>query len=267
LIFRTAASNGLLQVLVLGIFGVGSSSALAAQMMVRLGNFFFRYRNGLFPFAFLLVFLPGAVIFTDPLLAVAAGFCVALLGQSLRAATIGLEYIVRGGRDRRVYAEGLVTQGLYGHCRNPMYVGNLFILIGMALASNSWGCVAVAVPLFGFIYAAIVAAEEGYLLGKFGTGFREYMAAVPRWLPRLRGLGATFADSQFHWRRALIKEYGTPFGWLMGMPALALWNLWRAGYWELRPLAVEAMFGSMLVTVVIWGLIRALKKSRTLVAD
>jgi hypothetical protein len=148
-----------------------------------------------------------------------------------------------------------------------MYVGNLLILIGMALASNSWGCVASAVPLFAFVYAAIVATEEQYLHGKFGTAFASYRAATPRWLPRLRGLRATFAASRFRWRRMLSKEYGTPFGWLMGMFVLVLWNLWRAEQWSLRAAAVRALFGAMLGTLVLWAIIRSMKKSGVLVAD
>jgi len=236
-------------------------------MMTRLGALFFQYRNGLFPFVFLLVLTPGARIFSDSLHAAGAGLLVVALGQLVRGATIGLQYIVRGGRDRRVYAEGLVTEGLYGHCRNPMYVGNMLILVGVSLASNSWSCVAIAVPLFTFIYSAIVVTEETYLRNKFGPAFVAYMNSVPRWLPKLQGIRATFAESRFRWRRVVLKEYGTPFGWLMGLPLLALWNLWRDGELPLRPVAMELLLLSMLATVFVWTRIRAVKKSRTLVAD
>jgi len=236
-------------------------------MMVALGNFFFRHRNSLFPLAFLIVLLPGPRIFDDPLLAAAVGCVVAIAGQVLRGATIGLQYIVRGGRDRRVYAADMVTDGVYAHCRNPMYVGNLLILVGVGLASNGWICIAVAVPLFASIYVAIVAAEEAYLLQRFGAAFEDYMHAVPRWIIRFKGLGSTVSQSRFHWRRAVVKEYGTPFGWVMGLFALALWNLWHAGQWTSRAQAVDALCVGMLVTVVIWAVIRSLKKSRALVAD
>jgi protein-S-isoprenylcysteine O-methyltransferase Ste14 len=236
-------------------------------MSAWLGAFFFRYRNALFPVAFLLVFIPGPRICADPLHAAGAGLVALVLGQIVRGATIGLQYIVRGGRDRRVYADGLVTDGLYGHCRNPMYVGNLLILLGMSLASNSWSCIVLAVPLFIFIYVAIVATEERYLRSKFGVAFDEYVDTVPRWLPRPSGLRATFAAAQFHWRRMVLKEYGTPFGWLMGLAGLALWNLWRSGQLETRTEVVTTLLTAMLVTVVVWAVIRALKKSRILVAD
>ena len=123
------------------------------------------------------------------MIAAALGFATSAAGEFVRASTIGLQYIVRGGRDRRVYAKDLVTGGLYSHTRNPMYVGNMLILVGLAIASNSWTCVAVAIPFYAFVCAAIVAAEERYLRDRFGADFDAYCRDVPRWLPRLSGIG------------------------------------------------------------------------------
>jgi hypothetical protein len=166
-----------------------------------------------------------------------------------------------------VHAEDMVTTGIYGHCRNPMYVGNLLILSGVAVASNSWSCVLLALPLFGFAYVCIVAAEEHYLHGKFGSDFVRYMRTVPRWLPQLRGISDTFGKSQFHWRRVVLKEYGTPFGWLLGIFALPLWNLWKTSQLEVRMDSVHWLLAAMFGTVAVWAAIRFMKKSRTLVAD
>ena len=92
----------------------------------------------------------------------------------MRAGTIGLVYIIRGGKNRRVYAKDLVTEGVYAHSRNPMYVGNVLILSGVAITSNCWTTVLVAMPVTAFVYRAIVAAEENYLRGKFGPAFDDY---------------------------------------------------------------------------------------------
>lgn len=236
-------------------------------MMIKIGAFFFRFRDALFPVAFLVVFLPGPRLFSDPLSAAMLGFAITAAGQFVRAATIGLRYIRRGGKYRRVYAEDLVTEGLYSHSRNPMYVGNLAILVGVAVASNSWACVAVAVPFFLFVYSAIIAAEEAYLRDKFGAAFDAYMRDVPRWLPLLDGLGTTLAGSRFHWRRVLVKEYNTPFGWVAGICVIALWNLSREG-----PLGADANTVRFLVAVIIvaaisWAIAWILKKTGTVVPD
>lgn len=236
-------------------------------MIVVIGNFLFRFRDALFPVACLLVFLPGPRLFDDALSAAFVGFLLAAAGQCVRVATIGLRYIIRGGRDRRVYAEDLVTEGIYSHCRNPMYVGNMLILAGLAVASNSWTCVLLAVPFFVFVYCAIVAAEEQYLLKKFGDGFRAYMEDVPRWLPRIGGWRATFAESRFHWRRVAVKEYGTPFGWISGIGIIALWNLYRDSEFERQAPAVATLLALMVASVLIWATLRSLKKFKVLKPD
>src|SRR6478735_12323431 len=105
--------------------------------MVKLGNFLFRNRNGIFPLFYLMLFVPSWEVFTDPVTAMLIGFSVTIIGQLIRIITIGLVYIIRGGKDRRVYAEDLVTTGIFSHCRNPLYVGNILILAGVGILSNS----------------------------------------------------------------------------------------------------------------------------------
>jgi protein-S-isoprenylcysteine O-methyltransferase Ste14 len=244
------------------------TAATRGGFLVAAGNFWFHWRNVLFPVAFLLVFLPGPRLFASPVTAAFLGFFVAGLGQLVRAATIGFKYVIRGGRNRRVYAEDLVTDGLYRHSRNPMYVGNLLILFGVAIASNSWGCVAVAVPLFVFIYIAIVAAEENYLRGKFGAAFDEFCADVPRWFPKLGGLAESVAGMKFHWKRVFLKEYGTPFGWILGISILGLYGLWRDDRsWAGDEGWRQVFYAIIAVAFVFWASALYLKRSKRLVAD
>ena len=78
----------------------------------------------------------------------------------------------------------LVTEGLYGHVRNPMYLAVLAIILGQALAMASlWTLVyglvmAVAFVLFVRLY------EEPSLRRAYPREWAEYSAAVPGWLPR-----------------------------------------------------------------------------------
>src|SRR5215510_4259191 len=106
-------------------------------MMIAIGNFLFHYRNGLFPLVYALLLFKSPPLLPDYRVAALLGFLVAASGQLLRAVTVGLEYIIRGGRHREVYADKLVQGGIFAHCRNPLYVGNYVILIGVGLASNS----------------------------------------------------------------------------------------------------------------------------------
>src|SRR6478752_2665817 len=114
--------------------------------MIAIGNFFFKYRNGLFIILYLLLFVPTPIplfssyYFGDhyymwPLI---IGLVITVSGQLIRGATIGLAYIIRGGKEGKVHAEELVTEGIFNHCRNPLYVGNILMLLGVGILSNSF---------------------------------------------------------------------------------------------------------------------------------
>ncbi len=199
--------------------------------MIEIGNFFFRYRNTLFIFLYALLFFPSPELFTEKALGehywyfpLYGGLLITVLGQAVRGATIGLAYIVRGGKDKKVYAEDLVSTGIFAHCRNPLYVGNILMLLGVGILSNSAYYVLIVMPLFLFIYQAIVLAEENFLRSKFGLKFDEYCATVNRWVPSLRGLSTTFSSMKFNWRRWVLKEYNTQFVWLTGIALLLLFE-------------------------------------------
>lgn len=234
--------------------------------MVAIGNFLFRYRNRVFPPLFVLLLLPGPALFANPWWAALLAVAVTVLGQTVRTLTIGLRYIKRGGRGGRVYANDLVTQGIYGHVRNPMYVGNVLICLGVALASNELAVALTAAPLAAFAYAAIVAAEEDYLRRRFGAAYEAYCREVPRWLPDPRGLGATLSAMTFNWRRVVVKEFGTPWGWISAIGVLTLCNVWRAGTLAEHAPVVVTILAVMAGATALWALVLTLKMRRMLVA-
>jgi protein-S-isoprenylcysteine O-methyltransferase Ste14 len=199
--------------------------------MIEIGNFFFRYRNWLFFFLYILLFLPSPPLFRQEyfgenywLWPLILGLVITISGQAIRGATIGLAYIIRGGKDKKVYAEELVTTGIFNHCRNPLYVGNILMLLGVGILSNSLIYVGVIMPVFLFIYQAIVLAEENFLRNKFGDSFDEYCARVNRWIPSISGIGKTFNGMEFNWKRWILKEYNTQFVWMAGIVLILLFR-------------------------------------------
>ncbi len=213
----------------------------------RAGHFLFRTRNLLFPAAFLAV----VAIFPPPRVRphadaeTAIGLALLAAGQGLRVLTIGFRYIKRGGKDGRIFAQGLVTGGVFAHCRNPMYEGNLLAVFGLlAIAGNPIG-LAAGVALFLLAYTAIVLAEETYLAGRFGDEYRDYRARVPRFLPRLRGMMATLKPLPFDWRRVVAKEHGTLYLNLMLALGVLAYAGHRAGGIAVPPLAAVAALGTI----------------------
>lgn len=191
------------------------------KYMVQIGNFFFKHRNWLFIFFYGALFIPSWPIVSKEKCGVdylwwpiITGLIVTIGGQLIRGLTIGLAYIVRGGREGKPYAEGLVTDGIFNHCRNPLYVGNILMLLGVGILANSLLYVAVVIPVFLFIYQAIVLAEEDFLRKKFGSGFDEYCKKVNRWFPDFRGLGKTLSSMEFKWKRWILKSIQhNIYGW------------------------------------------------------
>ncbi|MCW2581202.1 MAG: isoprenylcysteine carboxyl methyltransferase [Blastococcus sp.] len=78
--------------------------------------------------------------------------------------------------------ERLVTDGVYGWTRNPMYLGHMTFMTGAALVTRSPIAI-LALALGGPWFGRRVAADEARLSAAFGTEYDAYAARVPRWLP------------------------------------------------------------------------------------
>ncbi|MGJ0427815.1 methyltransferase family protein [Methylobacter sp.] len=228
------------------------------------GNALFHTRNVLFPIliATMLFFFPPVAIGTAPgdyFLAI--GLLLVTAGQALRILTIGLAYIVRGGRNRRIYAENLVTEGVFAHCRNPLYVGNILIVIGFMFISGNTAGIILGSLGFMAIYRLIVFSEERFLTEKFGQAYLDFCADVPRWLPRFKGLGETISHYEFDWPAVAVKEYGTLFTSLMISLGLVSWKLKLAD--SLVQNRMPIMTAAILI-VSAYAIVRFLKKTERL---
>lgn len=236
-------------------------------MIVQIGNFFFHRRNGLFPLLYILIFLNGPPAFSNHRLALFVGVLIALSGQLLRGVTVGLDYIIRGGRKRQVYADRLVHGGLFAHCRNPLYVGNCLILIGVGTAANSFLFLTLGVPIFLFAYWAIIAAEEAYLQGKFGEEFTQYCASVNRIVPNFSGLGKTLEGMHFNWRRLITAEYNSAYIWMAAILLATLKNRWFGGRYQIQDPVVRTLWLLLVMVSVAYAVARYLKKRGMLAKD
>ena len=87
-----------------------------------------------------------------------------------------------GGPGTAVPPDRLVGNGLYRYTRNPMYLGHLIFLAGLAILLRSWaGCVLLAIQAFWFHRRVL--DDEARLTELFGPPYVEYTRRVPRWIP------------------------------------------------------------------------------------
>lgn len=77
--------------------------------------------------------------------------------------------------------DGFVLSGPYRFTRNPQYLGDIILCVGVGIIANSlllW----IAHALLILVFAIAPLAEETWLEGQYGRAYREYRREVPRFL-------------------------------------------------------------------------------------
>jgi protein-S-isoprenylcysteine O-methyltransferase Ste14 len=125
--------------------------------------------------------LPFAVIENDLFRWITAGFLI-LTGLAL--GTAGIRNFSRAGTPVPTYqpVRALVTTGIHGWTRNPIYLGLFLLYGGIAIAARSSWTLLLTLPLAITIRFGVVAREEAYLERLFGDAYRDYRTRVRRWL-------------------------------------------------------------------------------------
>jgi protein-S-isoprenylcysteine O-methyltransferase Ste14 len=76
----------------------------------------------------------------------------------------------------------LVTTGIHGLTRNPIYVGMFLIYVGIGVTALSPWILVLVLPIAVVMRYGVVAREEAYLERRFGDTYRDYKVRVRRWL-------------------------------------------------------------------------------------
>jgi len=136
--------------------------------------------------------------------------------------------------DAALHGEHLVADGPYRHVRNPLYLGNLFLAMGLGFLASRTGFLVISIGMLLFVYRLIL-REETTLLQSQGESYRRYLAAVPRLLPslvpRIPAAGAKanwldgFTGEVLMWGGALAMAVFTAT-----RSVLAFWIVFGAGF-------------------------------------
>ena len=123
----------------------------------------------------------GWIAGLEPPVRIGIGAIIALAG--LVTTSAGRRALIKGGTNVNpsLPTTRLVTDGVFGHTRNPLYVGISVALCGMALIFDLDWILLLIVPSCVLLHFAVVRREERYLERKFGDAYRHYKARVPRY--------------------------------------------------------------------------------------
>ncbi len=226
------------------------------------GNWLFRWRSYL-PLVLLALALlalkdyqyPGHSKTLDSLW---EGFCltVSFFGLGIRVVTIGHTPRGTSGRNtRKQIAESLNTSGLYSVVRNPLYLGNFFMGLGVVLFSHNLWLFIIYCLAFWLYYERIIFAEEAYLRQKFGASYLNWAADTPAFIPRLGNYRK--AELPFSLRNVLKREYNGFFAVILVMFLL------EAGGDLIVEGRIEVETGWLILLAgggVVWLTLRSLKK-------
>lgn len=154
------------------------------------------------------------------------GLLFVISGECIRL--WALRYIGKFSRTRKSKVRILVTDGPYAFMRNPLYCGNLFILLGTTILSELVWLVPIVTILFFLQYHCIVLWEEATLLEHFCGDARSYFEFVPRWFPKrqMKKIDPqTYTLPRYFWRDVLKREKPTLQGILVMLVVMILKEL------------------------------------------
>jgi protein-S-isoprenylcysteine O-methyltransferase Ste14 len=132
------------------------------------------------------------------------GVCV--LGLLIRIYCIGHSHDNTSGRntDEGQIADAVNQSGLYAAVRHPLYLGNFFMWLGLAMfTANIWFVIAF-IFLFWVYYERIMFAEEEYLRTKFGDRYTTWALHTPAFIPDLSKWSKPHLS--FSWRKVIRQE-------------------------------------------------------------
>ena len=150
--------------------------------MSSISSLAFKYRSYT-PIPFLLLML---IFQKSTPITLMIGFGIALVGELIRfwgVSWAGSETRSTGG----VGGTFLIISGPFAYVRNPLYVGNILMYLGLGIMSFALFpyLPIVAIIFFLIQYYFIVKEEEQHLLGKFKTDYQDYLKHVHAFFPRL----------------------------------------------------------------------------------
>jgi protein-S-isoprenylcysteine O-methyltransferase Ste14 len=151
---------------------------------------------------------------------------------------------------RDVVTGGVEVSGPFRYVRNPLYLGNLYIALGIGLAGPP--AVTVLVVAFNIAYIfRLITVEERFLSQAHGASYRAYHEAVPRLMPRWQPASDPTLGRPPAVLDGFLGELFT-LGFALGMTTIALWS-WQSPNFILME---EIWIGGLALQIILRRVLR-----------
>jgi hypothetical protein len=157
----------------------------------------------------------------------------ALAGGLLLLVGSGLHLWSRGCLEQN---HRLTTAGPYRWTRNPFYLANLLIDVGLCFVIGSGWVAALFLPVWWLSYRETISREEIRLLALFPDEFQAYLDSVPRLIPSGRGLSLDRAEGRFDWQNPALSQ-GSEYARLLSL-WLSFGTIWAGELLRREQLAI-----------------------------
>jgi protein-S-isoprenylcysteine O-methyltransferase Ste14 len=154
------------------------SRKLGDKSFIEIGEIFFKYRDYTpIPIIVLMLFIAEPSVLSATL-----GMVLITAGELFRIYSVAFIGTVSRTRSSST-GSLLIKEGPFSWMRNPLYVGNFAIVIGVATFSGIPWLVLLTLVAGIIQYFFVVHYEESLLVEKFGDEYNQYRQDVPAWLP------------------------------------------------------------------------------------
>jgi protein-S-isoprenylcysteine O-methyltransferase Ste14 len=138
---------------------------------------------------------------------VVAGIAVCALGLLIRAWAAG--HIKK--------EKELAVSGPYRYTRNPLYLGNFFLGLGVGIGTDSWAGLLIFAIYFLAFYPPVILEERDRMMRLFPIAYEDYRKKVPIFFPTLRpypaATGAQYSAAQYRKNREQRALIGAAVIW------------------------------------------------------
>jgi protein-S-isoprenylcysteine O-methyltransferase Ste14 len=191
-------------------------------------------------------------------------FCllVSVFGLAIRIFTVG--YTPRNTSGRNVngqVAESLNTTGIYSLVRHPLYLGNFFMWLGIALLTGNLWFIIAFMLFYVIYYERIMYAEEQFLSRKFGIDYETWANHTPAIIPSFRKFKP--AGIKFNWKKVLKKEKNGLFAVFL---IFALFDV-IGELIERHKDFNYFLLGMLLFTALLYGIVKLVRKYTSLLQE